>query len=53
MLISSLIENKDECILEIKHDAYVQNLTKTIYRQYGKSSLQEQDVEREVFQVSL
>ena len=39
--------------MKLKQDAYVQNFTKTARRQFGKSSLQEQDINKKVFQVSL
>ena len=39
--------------MKLKQDAYVQNVTKTTRRQFVKSSLQEQDIDRELFQDSL
>ena len=39
--------------MKLKKDAYVHNVTKTTRRQFDKSSRQEQNVDREVFQVSL
>ena len=39
--------------MKLKQDAYVQYVTKTTHRQFGKSSLQEHDVDMEVFQVSM
>ena len=38
--------------MKVNKNAYVQNGTKTTRRQFGKSSLHEQKIDREVFQVS-
>ena len=39
--------------MKLKQNAYVQNDTKTTHKQLRRSSLQEQDIEWEIFQVSL
>jgi hypothetical protein len=39
--------------MKLKQDAYVHNVTKTTHGQFDKSSLQEQDVNKEVIQVFL
>jgi hypothetical protein len=39
--------------MKLKQNAYVQNVTKITRRQLNKSSLQEQGLDREGFQVSL
>ena len=39
--------------MKVNQNAYVQYVTKTTHGQFGKSSLQEHDVDKEVFQVSL
>ena len=39
--------------MKVNQNANVQNGTKTTHRQFGKSSLQEQIIDREVFQTEV
>jgi hypothetical protein len=39
--------------MKVKKNAYVQYVTKTTRGQFDKSSLQEQNIDKDVFQVSM